>query len=87
MSLASGGISRLDTEIGDRLNFRDFAGTDNTSWTRVTSESDIDDTCLRLPSFFLDLLLRSDEHRGRTVNDTRRVARCYDTVVATECER
>ena len=42
MSLATDGLSRLDTEIGDRLNFRALAGTDDTSWTKATSESDIE---------------------------------------------
>lgn len=42
MSLATGGISRLDTEIGDRLDFGPLAGSDDTSWTKATSESEIE---------------------------------------------
>ncbi|TKX84543.1 SWIM zinc finger family protein [Halorubrum sp. SS5] len=35
MSLATAGISRLDTEIGDRLEFRDLPDADDTSWLKA----------------------------------------------------
>ena len=37
------GFNRLDTEVGDRLDFDSLAGTDDTSWTKaVAYQSDIE---------------------------------------------